>query len=222
MKTDSMKKIAFVSLISFTILFKCVAQELSIGLKPSFLIVGARYTENPATTDNRISSRYSYAIGFTVSDHINKSFGITIEPRFIVKGYNFDWVSGVTSVQVIYRNNYFSMPVLFYVSPIHNVNFELGPEICYLISSKIKDYNINIFQSNEEPDQKQLEFSILTGITFSPSNKFGFGVRYGFGLTPFEKSYLARPFQYYYDYKIVQRYFEFSLDIRIFNKALNN
>jgi len=213
-----MKKIVFLVLtMIFVVSFTCPAQQLSIGFKPSFLIVGAKYSEQPTSTDFSIKARSSYAIGITISDQINHLFGIKIEPRYIVKGYNFLWSSNEKDV---IRNNYFSLPLLFSVSPIKNINFELGPEICHLFSSKIKWSGTKSFQSYESPDQKPLEISLLTGITYSLKNRFDFGTRFGIGFTPYEKGQLIvfdeqHPPVYY---KVVQRYFEFYLNTRILTK----
>jgi hypothetical protein len=221
-----MKKLMFIFLFVLFASNEGSGQEFSIGIKPSFLIIGTKYTEEPKIFNLKMSSRCSYAFGITVSDQINKLFGIKIEPRLIAKGYN---VHDDPSFDISYRHNYISMPALFYISPIQNLNFELGPEICYLINSKIKfsdsnaapNSNGNSFETYESRDLKPVELSILSGITYHFFKRFDLGFRYGIGLTPTQKGQLrvidwtGPPF----NYKYMSRYFELNLNTRIFSKV---
>jgi hypothetical protein len=216
-----MKKIAVFLLLILSASFQAFGQKFSIGFKPSFLIVGAKYTMDPEVIRIKITKRGSYAFGITIREQISKLIGIKIEPRFMAKGYNIYWGQGHED---IYRNNSLSIPVLFYVSPIHNLNFEFGPELCHLLNSKAKSFLSKSFQDNNSSDQKPFELSLVTGVSYSFLKKFDFGARYAFGITAFEKgSFIifngTGPPPHY---KIVQNYFEFYLSTSILTKTKNN
>ena len=139
-------------------------QQYSIGIKPGFLITSAKFTVEPEVIGLTLSSRGSYAFGFTFRDQINKLTGIKIEPGIKAKGYNISQGEGNED---IYRNSYLSVPILFYISPIQNLNLEIGPDISCLFDSKVKMSGSKTFQTTDFPNQRTLEFSLLTGISYS-------------------------------------------------------
>jgi Outer membrane protein beta-barrel domain len=210
----SLLTICFASLVTF-------AQQISLGIKPSFIILESKYFENPNITGLNLSSRSSYAVGFTGKMNLSKLLSIQIEPRFIEKGYNIKLGEGDYD---IYKNGYISLPTLLCITPIHNLNIELGPEFAYLVSSKEK-YNTGSFQDYKSQDQNHFELSLITGISYSFLKRFDLGIRYGIGLTPYENGEVAKadfaPPEPKVNYKIYNRYFEFFLNTRIFTIIKN-
>ena len=118
----SLLTIWFASLVTF-------AQQISLGVKPSFIILESKYFENPYVMGLNLSSRCSYAVGFTGKMNLSKFLSIQIEPGFIEKGYNIKLGEGDYD---IYKNDYISLPALLCITPIHKLNIELGPEFAYL------------------------------------------------------------------------------------------
>jgi hypothetical protein len=191
-------------------------QQYSFGIKPSFIILEAKYIENPTLTALKLSSRSSYAVGLTVQRQLSKLLGVQIEPRFIEKGYNITWGPGDYA---IYKNSYISLPTLLKICPIHNFNIELGPEFSFLVDSKRRNIRES-FQDNNSDDQNLFELSFITGISYSFLKRSDLGIRYGFGLTPYENGKLLPvdgPTYVNVTYKIYNRYFEFYLNTRIIN-----
>jgi hypothetical protein len=218
-----MKRITVILLIIISATLAANGQQYSIGFKPSFLIIGAKYTEEPEIMGLNLSSRGSYAFGITLSDQLNKLIGLKTEIKIIAKGYNINWGQDPNDKD-IYRNNYLSLPILITISPIKNLNLEFGPEIGYLINSKVKYSGHTSFQENNSPDLKPFEFSIVTGVNYSFLKRFDFGVRYGFGLTACEKGTILTsdytiPVS---NYKFVQNYFEFYLNTRFWTNSKKN
>jgi hypothetical protein len=211
-----MKKIAFVIVAILLASIATYGQQLSFGIKPSFLILTGKYIETPKIMGLDLNPRSSYGVGFTMNDQLSKLFGVQIEPRYIVKGYN---INQGASENDIYRNNYISIPALLYFSPIHNFNLELGPEVSYLINSKIKYSNTGSFLDITSPNQKHFELSIITGIGYAFLKRFDFGIRYGIALTPCESGEINisdGPPDLHVTYKFYNRYFEFYMNSRIF------
>jgi hypothetical protein len=221
-----MKKITAFAIVIFVASLFTFGQQISFGVKSSFIILEAKYIEKPSFSGLKLGSRNSYAAGITMQTQISKLFGVQIEPRFIIKGYNINWGENEND---IYRNSYISLPGLLYFSPIHNFSIQLGPEFAYLIDSKMRYYNGESFRDYKSPDEKHFELSLITGIGYNFLNRFDFGIRYGIGLTPYEKgkldifdgSFYVGPLPEIY-YKIFNRYFELYLNTRILTKVKNN
>jgi hypothetical protein len=218
-----MKRITVLLLIIISASLAANSQQYSIGFKPGFLITGAKYTEEPEIMGLNLSSRGSYAFGITFGDQINKLIGLKTELRFIAKGYNINWGQDPIDKD-IYRNNYLSLPILISISPVKNLSLEFGPDIGYLINSKVKYSGYTSFQKNNSSDLKPIEFSIVTGVSYSFSKRFDFGARYGFGLTACEKGPMIIEDWSGPDvnYKYVQHYFEFYLNTRFRTSGKNN
>jgi hypothetical protein len=217
-----MKKITFLLIAIFVASGITSGQKLSIGFKPGFLILNAKWTENPDIFGLKLSPRYSYGFGITIQEKLNRFFALQIEPRIVAKGYNIDFGSGTCD---IYKNNYISLPTLIFFHPLHNLTIEMGPEFAYLINSKTRDYPKGSFHDYKSPYQKHFELSIISGMSFTFFNRFDFGIRYGNSLTPYEKGKVIvneDPFTTgAFDnitYKIINRYFEFYLNTRILSK----
>ena len=215
-----MKRISALLLIIICASFAVNGQQYSIGLKPSFLIIGAKYTEEPEVMGLNLSTRGSYSFGVTLGDQLNKLIGLKTELRIIAKGYNVIWGLDPDDKD-IYRNNYLSLPILISISPIQNLNLDFGPEIGYLLNSKVKNSGSTSFHKNNSPNQKPFEFSIVTGVSYSFLKRLDFGARYGIGLTACNKGPMiindwSGP---EINYKFVQSYFEFYLNTRFITKT---
>jgi hypothetical protein len=216
-----MKRISVLLLIIISASFAVNGQQYSIGFKPSFLVIGAKYIEKPALMGINLSSRGSYGFGITLRDQVNRLIGFKVEPRYIDKGYNIKWSP---EDEDIYRNNYISLPILIDFSPIKNFSLEVGPDICYLFSSGVKSSGNKSFQKNDSPNLKQFELSLVTGVSYSFLKRFDFGARYGLGLTAYDKGSVLI-FDWtgpQINYKFVQNYFEFYLNTRFMTKSKNN
>ncbi len=218
-----MKRITVLLLIIISASLAANGQQYSIGFKPSFLIIGAKYTEEPEIMGLNLSSRGSYAFGITLGDQLNKLIGLKTEIRIIAKGYNINWGQDPND-EDIYKNNYLSLPILISISPIQNLNLEFGPDIGYLLNSKVKNYGYTSFHKNNSPNLKPFEFSIVTGVSYSFLKRFDFGTRFVFGLTACEKGPMSISDWSGPDinYKFVQNYFEFYLNTRFWTTSKNN
>jgi hypothetical protein len=216
-----MKRITGLLLIMTTSLLVANAQQYSIGFKPSFLIIGAKYTEDPLLMGLKLSPRISYGFGFTFTDQINRIIDFKLEPRFIAKGYKVDWSPDADDIWI---NNYISMPVLISISPFKNFSLEVGPDICYRLSSGGKSSGSKSFKKNDSQYLREVELSIVTGICYSFLNRFDLGARYGFGLSPSEKGTLMISDWdgTQIEYKFVQSYLEFYLNTKFIIKQKKN
>ena len=210
-----MKKLAILFIICGIASESSFSQQMSFGLKSSFLILDSKLVTNfDQLPYMEVKSRPSYAFGITISEQI-KRFGIRVEPRFIIKGYNLE--TPIDDIDV-YRNNYASMPIIFSYTLFHNLNFDLGPEFSYMLNSKVKYSGGDSFLKNSSNNLKSFEISALAGLSYR-FKILDLGIRYGIGLTPFDEG----QFIIYSDpnstppvnYTFTHRYFEFYLSINI-------
>jgi hypothetical protein len=212
-----MKKLFILLLFSASGYVTSFGQQLSVGFKTSFLALDTKLIADlSGYPPMEVKPRSSYGIGVTLSEQI-KRFGIKVEPRFIVKGYNLDF--GLSEIDV-YRNNYLSLPILFSFSPASNLHLEIGPEFSYLLNSRVKYYGSNSFKKNNSNNLKPYELSFITGASYSLIKHLDLGIRYGLSLTPFDKGQFLvsdAPFPPA-DYKFIHRYWEFFLNTKIFVK----
>jgi hypothetical protein len=211
----TMKKFIIIILLFSAGFESLFSQQLSIGVKSSFLILNSTLiTDYDRIPFMEVKPKASYAIGVTISDQI-KRFGIKIEPRFIVKGYKLKFMPSDID---IYRYNYISMPLIFSFAPIQHLNLELGPEFSYMLNSKVKYFGGNDFIKNESRNFIPLEISLISGVTYN-LKFFDLGLRYGLGLTAFDKGqfhinsdpFAVPPVNYRFNHK----YFEIYLNTPI-------
>jgi len=211
-KTMKMKRVILLSLIIFIASYAVIGQQFSIGIKPNFLIINAKYIENPNVFNIHVDSRPSFGFGFTLRKSFIDQLAIQLEPTFIEKGYNLDWGGGNYDA---YKNDYISFPTLLIVTPFKNFNLELGPELSYLVSSKI-NFSYGLTRNNTSKDIHRFEASLVFGLSYSFFKRFDLGIRYGLGIIPYAKGLVVisdtSPLP---EYKVYNRYFELSCNIRI-------
>jgi hypothetical protein len=218
-----MKHFSIFLLIVLSAFSSLKGQQYSIGLKPSLLIIGAKRTQEPYLFENNYTTLGgSYAIGISLSDQINKRFGLKIEPRLIVQGYNMKYTGYPDKFK--YRNKYLSIPFIFSYSPKQKLNLEFGPEFCILLIPLEKTPEMKSFSRRfDSRDLRKFEFSLVSGISYPFLERIDLGARFGFGLSALEKvtktGFWSGPD---INIKTVQYYFEFYLNTRLFTKIKNN
>nr|MBC8489466.1 PorT family protein [Bacteroidota bacterium] len=94
-------------------------------------------------------------------------FGWQVEVLFSNKGYKQKFEDHTANVSL----NYLNLPILLVYRPINSLEFELGPELGYLISGESL---VNSF-----------DFGLDIGARYNISSRFNFGLRYNNGF-PFK------------------------------------
>jgi hypothetical protein len=211
-----MKKVIILLLFNAFFLTSSWGQQLSIGFKPSFLVLNSKLDANlTGFPPMEVKLKSSSGIGITVSRQF-KRFGLKVEPRYIIKGYKLDFIGEIDD----YRNNYLSLPIIIFFSPVRNLNLEIGPEFSYLLNSKVRYYSQSSWLKNRSNNLKSFELSIIPGISYCIMKRFDLGIRYGIGLTPFDKGQFITSDSNLppVDYKYFHSYFELYLNAKIFIK----
>jgi len=198
-----MKRISVYLLILFAASLSVTAQQYSIGFKPSFNIVGAKFIE-PYYYGIELDSKVAFSLGLTGEVKFIKAFSFQVEPRFISKGYNIS--NGDVYDKI--NNGYLSLPCLLRIEPINNFNLEFGPEVSFLIYSSSLTNQSGSFDNYKTGTPKPLELTIVAGLSYTFLERFDIGIRYGYGLTKYEEGKLISPYPMDTYYKIYTRYFE--------------
>jgi hypothetical protein len=195
------------------------AQKLSFGVKPSLLLLDGKYVQKPAQQDLNFKPRVSYGLGITINDQLGKFFSVQVEPRFITRGLIIEDKGS------LFDNGYLSIPALVFFHPVKNLNIEAGLDFTYYIKLKRGFYSGSTFGGSGNPSLRHFELSSLLGISYSISDRFDLGIRYGLALTPHEKGSVSQykdPYSVeFVPYKFYHRYFEFYLNTRLSFKQNN-
>ncbi len=148
----------------YTLLHAQVKVGLKGGANFSNLIVS---TSGNALTDEAFQTKLSYHIGTYVNQSINNHFIWQIEVLFSNKGYIHKLNGKSENISL----NYLNWPLLIIYKPVKILEFELGPELGYLISG--------------ESIVKNFDIGLDIGARFNISDKFNAGLRYCSGF-PFK------------------------------------
>ncbi len=146
-------------------------------------------------SDETFQTRYSYHIGCFIQQSFSESFGWEIDVLFSNKGYIHKYSGQTTNVSL----NYLNWPILLTYKPTNFLEFELGPELGYLISG--------------ESLVKNFDLGIDIGARFNLSRKINAGLRYCHGF-PFKMNIdqsLTNGYVPYYQNNVFQVYLGFII-----------
>jgi len=158
-----MKRILFLS-IFFIGLSTVSFSQIKGGLKGGINICDFIVTNSGGIYSNEaFKTRTSYHIGSYVQTSLSEHFAFQIEVLFSNKGYKFSVEEHTTNVSL----NYLNWPLLLIYQPKDFIEFEIGPELGYLISGETL---LNSF-----------DIGLDIGARFNISPKFNLGARYSQG-----------------------------------------
>jgi len=154
------------------------AQGIKFGFLVGYDISKNSFTDMP---DNPLNPKYYPMISFNVNGYMGyKSTGLlgfSVEPGFIRKGYSQKFQAG----KVRYQLQYLQMPVLADIYITEKLFLSVGPEIAYLLNTRVKTKN-DAYLSNYLY-KRQFELSGIIGLNYKITEKVDFGFRYNHGLT---------------------------------------
>jgi hypothetical protein len=119
--------------------------------------------------------RIGLAGGGLVNISINSTFSVQPELLYSMEGSKYKVDEG----KAIFKNDYINVPVLFQYNS-SGFYAETGPQIGFLISSKVTDGD----ESEDTKDEfKSTAFAWTVGFGYRLSSGIGFGARYNLGLS---------------------------------------
>lgn len=141
--------------------------------------VGAKAGVNLATLTNDESAKmkFGFHVGGFAQFAINERIAIQPELLYSAQGADSD---GDGSIALGYIN----LPVLLKVNLVEGLSAEVGPQVGYLLSAKIEAGGVSV---DMKDFCKKLDVTAVVGLSYTFSEKFVVGARYGFGLTAVNK-----------------------------------
>ena len=142
--------------------------QVSLGLKGGTSFSSIQIKESSQSMKSTSDNRTGFLLGGFAT--ISMSDKLKLQPEFLYQGM------GGSIENVIFKNEYVSIPVLLKYGITDNFYLEAGPQFSLLVSSKAADEDIkDAFKSSD--------FQVLIGASLNFTDKIGAGVRYGMGMS---------------------------------------
>jgi hypothetical protein len=165
-----MKKILLTVVIASGALFTAKAQDVTFGVKGGLNIA-------KLTNSNDTKVRPSIYIGGLVNIAFNESF--SIQPELLYSGQGNKYDIGNTNTTVTDKVNYITTPVMAQYHIVPEFYLEAGPQLGFLVASKVKSGNVTLDVKDET---KSVDFGLGFGLGYQFPIGLGIGARYMFGL----------------------------------------
>jgi len=186
-----MKKIILAVIICVLAVVNINAQA-TVGIK-----AGVNFASILNENINGVKGRTSFNVGIVAE--IETSSTTSFQAELVYSGQGFKYEGGTIENEVIpkdtYKLDYLNIPLVFKYYINDGFNFEIGPQVGFLLSSKTEDSgkNVNDFFTTAS-------FDILFGLGYKFENGFNVNARYNLGLTDIWKGPTTNPYPYYYEY----------------------
>ena len=179
-----MKKIILSSLFVLAVSFT-YSQKAEFGIKGGLNIANQNYSGDGAPSP---SSIIGFHLGGFVDIKIAEKLYIQPELLYSTQGSKFNLVVNNEGTDFDTENTfklaYMNIPVMFKYYVAEKFSLEAGPQIGFLVDSKLE---VNVFGQSVSQDAKDLfesvDFGFNLGAGYDITKKFSAGVRYNFGLT---------------------------------------
>jgi len=176
----------------------CVLSAVNVNAQAT---VGIKAGVNFASILNEnisgVKGRTSFNVGIVAE--IETSSTTSFQAELVYSGQGFKYEGGTIENEVIpkdtYKLDYLNIPLVFKYYINDGFNFEIGPQVGFLLSSKTEDSgkNVNDYFTTAS-------FDILFGLGYKFENGFNVNARYNLGLTDIWKGPTTNPYPYYYEY----------------------
>jgi long-subunit fatty acid transport protein len=161
------------------------AQSAKFGLKAGLNVANQVYSGSVAPSP---SSIVGFNLGGFVDVKITDKFSIQPEVLYSTQGSKFNMTvfNGGTNYNTenTFKLAYLNIPVMFKYYAAEKFSFEAGPQIGFLIDSKLV---VNVLGQSVSQDAKDLfekiDFGFNLGAGYEISKKFSTVVRYNIGLS---------------------------------------
>ena len=165
-----MKKLLLIIAV-FALVFNANAQEIKFGVK-----AGINFATIAGDETDDLKSKTTFHIGAVVEIPISDSFSIQPELVYSSQGAKVD--DNISDVEL--KLDYINLPIMakFYVS--EGFSLEAGPQVGFLMSSKIEEDGESEDLKNETSG---IDFGLNLGLGFKMETGLNFGARYNLGLS---------------------------------------
>ncbi|RPD46665.1 PorT family protein [Paracnuella aquatica] len=156
------------------------AFTLSAQTKPHLAVKGglniaSLNLENNENTDSKLGVH----LGLTAHVHLARQWAVQPELLYSQEGGTLTRINGNNKVKV--KNDYINVPLMLQYMFDNGFRIEAGPQIGFLVSSKLKDQNGE--EENSKDDFKTTNASLGFGLNYLSYSGLGVGGRYNLGLS---------------------------------------
>ena len=145
-----------------------VNAQLSIGIKGGTSFASIKKMESANASSTSDNNRTAFVLGAYAT--LSMSEKLKIQPEVLYQGM------GGSINNVVFENNYVSVPILLKYGLTNSFYLEAGPQFSILSSSTSAGMDIkDKFTSSD--------FQVLIGASLNLTDKIGAGVRYGMGMS---------------------------------------
>jgi len=177
-KIKMRKNIFFITIALTLVTYSATfCQNIKFGIVAGLNISKSNLTNIPNGYNNTYNPMMTYNFNAFVSYKNSKSWGLSLEPGFIQKGEKQDGLE----TNYRYNLNYIHMPILFIYDINDKMYFSIGPELGYLINTKLKSKETTIDLTSSYSNR--FELSGLAGINYKVSDHLDVGLRYNHGIS---------------------------------------
>ncbi len=172
-----MKKILIISILSI-FLYQAAFSQMAFGVKAGANLTNIGLTnidEDEFSFERDI--RLSYHLGVFSSLDFTKKTAVVAEILYSSKGFS---TTGNSADKTKINFHYIALPVLLNYKIKDRLNFEVGPELDYLVSARSK-------HDGQSADigfiyRKKFDLGLDAGLKYSVDEKVNLGIRYNYGL----------------------------------------
>lgn len=182
----------FISIVlfAFPLLTVNAQSDYKLGIKG-----GANFANLSSSTTQNSEVLSGINIGLFAKVPLNKTFALQPEIYFTSKGSQQTYENAFVTGKAKFELNYIEIPIMLVLDLTNNFNFQLGPYVSYLISSKVENSSDSSFSFEENIDSddfNKFDTGIAAGFGYE-TKTIGFGIRYNLGLLSVgkEKNYLG-------------------------------
>ncbi|MDR2910081.1 MAG: PorT family protein [Bacteroidales bacterium] len=113
----------------------------------------------------------------------NNFIGMQGELLYSMMGVQSSFISGSEIIKATTKNDYIVLPVLAKLYVAKGFSIDLGPQLGYMISSKIKmsTDNVKYFVDSHYDDYEKLDVALAIGLSYKLGNRFSVSGRCNFG-----------------------------------------
>lgn len=156
------------------------AITLSAQTKPHLAVKGGLNiaTLKLENSDN-VDSKLGAHLGLTAHVHLAPQWAVQPELLYSQEGGQLTRINGNNKVKV--KNDYINIPLMLQYMFDNGFRIEAGPQIGFLVSSKVKDQNGE--EENSKDDFKSTNASLGFGLSYLSYSGLGVGGRYNLGLS---------------------------------------
>lgn len=161
------------------------AQKAEFGIKGGLNVANQSFSGDGAPSP---SSLIGFHIGGFAEIKISEKFSIQPELLYSTQGSKFDLFVNNDGIDYDTENTfklaYINIPVMFKYYAADKFSLEAGPQIGFLVDSKLE---VNVLGQSVSQDAKDLfesvDFGFNLGAGYDFTKKVSAGIRYNFGLT---------------------------------------